>query len=241
MQASAANSRAFTLTEVLVAIGVIGILVGVLVPALRGARGQAGATVALSNLRGIGITVQSYAHHHRGAFPSHNPDNDYLGEDGGTMWSSDHWALRYWWPTTMHAVAPWPDNYRSWLNDGVEVTDRLRPWNGTRVSYEYACGLFARPEVWSADPAPAPRTMFAPVFTHEVRFPSAKCLMFDTDRAYLKTDPTAETPRGVLLIDGSAAARRDTSAIAPVQNRIDGLTPRLYHDTAHGVRGRDVR
>ena len=235
------HPRAFTLTEVLVTIGVIGILIAVVVPALRGARGQAGATVSLSNLRGIGITVEKYTTQYRGAYPWHDPQKDYIGEDGGTMWTSDPWAFRYWWATVMHAVAPWPEHYWSWLNDGVEIEDRDRPWSGTNPSYEYACAFFARPEVWSADPSPAPRSLFAPVFAHEVRSPSAKCLMFDVDRAYLKEPPTTETPRGVLMVDGSTALRRDGDALPPTPNRIDRLPARIYHDTPDGIRGRDIQ
>lgn len=241
MLPSPSHPRAFTLTELLVTIGVIGILIAVLVSALRGARGQAGATVALSNLRGIGITVEKYTCQYRGAYPWHDPARDYIGADGGTMWTSDQWALRYWWPTTMHAVAPWPDHYRSWLNDGVDITDNDRPWNGNNSSYEYSCALFARPEVWSADASPAPASFFAAVHTHEIRFPSAKCLMFDIDRAYLKQPPTPETPRGVLMIDGSASLWEDGDAVTPIPNRIDRQPKRVYHDTPDGARGRDIR
>jgi len=52
--------RAFSLVELLVVIIIIGILIGILLPSISGARNQANQTVCLSNLRQVGIAVQSY-------------------------------------------------------------------------------------------------------------------------------------------------------------------------------------
>jgi prepilin-type N-terminal cleavage/methylation domain-containing protein/prepilin-type processing-associated H-X9-DG protein len=61
--------RAFTLIELIVVIGIIGILVALLMPALAGARRAAQATQCASNLRQLVIAMTNYAAENRGAFP----------------------------------------------------------------------------------------------------------------------------------------------------------------------------
>ena len=62
-------SRAFTLVELLVVISVIGLLMGILVPALGKARGAANRTYCMANLRQIGVAMRSYLDDNRDIFP----------------------------------------------------------------------------------------------------------------------------------------------------------------------------
>jgi prepilin-type N-terminal cleavage/methylation domain-containing protein/prepilin-type processing-associated H-X9-DG protein len=59
----------FTLVELLVVISVIGLLMGILLPALNKVRGSANRTYCMSNLRQIGVALRSYLDDNRDIFP----------------------------------------------------------------------------------------------------------------------------------------------------------------------------
>jgi prepilin-type processing-associated H-X9-DG protein/prepilin-type N-terminal cleavage/methylation domain-containing protein len=59
----------FTLVELLVVIGIIGLLISILMPALSKARESAKTTQCISNLRQMAIAAQMYANENHGFFP----------------------------------------------------------------------------------------------------------------------------------------------------------------------------
>ena len=61
--------RYFTLIELLMVVGVIAILAGLLMPALSKARSRGNKIACRSNLRQIGLAIQSYTDDYKNVFP----------------------------------------------------------------------------------------------------------------------------------------------------------------------------
>lgn len=247
--AAAGRGSAFTLVETLVALGVLSVLLGLLVPALAMARARARAAVSLSNLRGVGVSMELYTQTHKGMWPFHDRRSGYRADPDGkeTLWTDDPWALRYAWPTELHEAAPWREHYAAWINPGV-LRDKGAPWQWTPPtgavrmnwpSYEYSNAFVARPEVWGDAPPEEPHEgLLRPTFRYEVQRPSRKALLFDAHVEYWVGSGRPDR-RGVLAVDGSAAIRADAKAREPATNWLRKGAPRRYHDTLHGVRGWD--
>jgi prepilin-type N-terminal cleavage/methylation domain-containing protein/prepilin-type processing-associated H-X9-DG protein len=75
------SPRAFTLIEVLIVAAIIAILAALAVPALTSALDRAKATKDMSNLRQIGILIQTYLNDKDGILPAINLDPG-IGKDG---------------------------------------------------------------------------------------------------------------------------------------------------------------
>jgi len=95
---SVSSHRGLTLLELLIAIGIIAVLVGILVPALSAARKQGRATQCLGQLRTLGQGLVMYTDEHRGVLvpgrlPKIDDENWFADIKGGRKYRPTFLAM----------------------------------------------------------------------------------------------------------------------------------------------------
>ena len=242
--------NAFTLVELLVAIGVIAILLAILLPALAGVRGSARKTVTLSNLKQSHAAFDLYLARYDRTYPWFEPGTFLKANPEGTQSiSPGYWDLNIYWPMLMHESAPWPEHFKTFLGSGARTGDQ--PWLAElglgqtyrTPSFEYCRAFFARPELFSESATESP-DLFRPVRQSDVAHPAAKVLLFDRELTHLQGTEDARNVgdfdlRPMAFADGHATERKRSEASAPeLPAWLDrqGAPP---HDTPNGARGTD--
>lgn len=245
--------RGYSLIELLVAVGVIGVLLSISAPALRRVRCSAGETRSMANLSQIGVSLDMFLALNAQEYPCMKDGVFYPwnapGAIGSVMQRDARWITAHQWFCVMRDVAPWREHLETWVSPGVDVGQGGE--GGSFVpSYRYSHSFLASPRLWDSEarlavaPSDARAYLSVPRATH-VAFPSAKVAMYDHEVAFLRLRdrhlglPDASTP--MLFADNHAASRRARDAAPPVRNVLntDPFSESPLYNTPSGVLGRD--
>ncbi len=257
------NRSAFTILEVLVVIGIIGILIAILVPALGKARQASRQTQSMANARTIALTFDQYSEQYNAYpyakqgvphpnLPDEQPGPDIIlvpwWPDGVVIGIDDHFATELLWPGIVSNYASWPENYPVWVSPGLPTDlSEIDPFDvdiEDMVSYRYSNSFVAKPQLWAENPTDIHENMLAAVAPHEVTFPSNKVMLWDTHLAWLPDTPESDNgiylaPTPMAFADQHADIRNPADAEPTVANPLrDGYDAPL-HNTRDGVHGRD--
>lgn len=252
---SARTTAGATLVELLVAIGVIGVLISILVPVLAQVRARGGEAVSLGRARDAASAIRQYAGSNDGRYPVAEAGVVYpVSMDGsvgmtlseGPPWPG--WASAHLWPAVIDPVVPWAENAQAYKSPGSEpvgATGTMHP-----PSYRYSNSFVAQPWLWSESEHSSERMQraLAPVRLADVAHPSGKVLLWDNTLAYLRERKPSfmglpGDPTPMAFADGHAAVHLASEATAAVPNPHplnDGSQSRApIHNTPMGVLGRD--
>jgi prepilin-type N-terminal cleavage/methylation domain-containing protein/prepilin-type processing-associated H-X9-DG protein len=147
------RARAFTLVELLVVIVIIAVLASILFPVFARARLQSKTTVCLSNLRQLGVVMQSYAEDYNDRLP--------VGNDvfWGDLYSlpTDDTRLLYTYLEDRVPQALWncpaDVGFRWWMDEEFVLRDYIPSTYRTRgQSYDYNLLMVWNPYTGRVDP-----------------------------------------------------------------------------------------
>ncbi len=257
--------HAFTIIEVMVTVGIVGVLIAIAAPALRGARVRAHEMRSLVNARDIASDMASYTSAF-GVWPFLSADKPAPGQpppsrdlpagllavpwwpEAFIVGVDSIWSLATLWPGLVSRIAPWEEHFGSWVSPGSDDTGLPDPARQSsyilpQTSYIYSNSFIASPALWSGG-AVADESLIAPTKPSDVAFPANKVLVWDGDLAYLPRPPRRVdghwfAPTPMAFADGHAAVRTPADAAPGVANPLNNNNSTRLHNTPEGVLGRD--
>jgi prepilin-type N-terminal cleavage/methylation domain-containing protein len=236
-------SRAMTLLEVLIAISVIGVLLGLLVPSVAVVRSRAADMKSLANLRTHAQAATLYAGDFRDFAPYiADPDATYsIARGGGVTMEFEFFESSEAW-----VIALVDDYYQLGLTDGWGVFAYPGPEPGI---YQYSPSFIARPAFWNMETRAAGQ--LGPNRLSSTTFPANKAIFVEHNpRVGLPVWGTEgifnHAQFGMALVDGSARRIPWDQLLEPVRAGEGSAYGARFSiglagmHTIDGVLGRDV-
>jgi prepilin-type N-terminal cleavage/methylation domain-containing protein len=238
-----AQRRAFTLVELMVVIAVVGVLIGLAIPALRHSRESAKYQVVLSRLGSHVRTFLIYTADHHDAWPCLRPitaERSSVDVDGVVV------------------PASYFDQHNTWhlfISGGPESSDwRSHAYciDGDGASsckftpYWYSPTFLTSPEYWSLD-SRVGLPQWRGTRADEVRYPDSKCLLACYHYRLFVPSTRGELPVFFGFVDGSASLMKNEDTEVGLPGGVglgDGSlldVPLPGMTTPSGIRGRDRR
>lgn len=244
--------RGFTLVELLATIAIIGVLLAILLPALRSTRESAIVTRHMSNMRECSNVLSLYSQAHRDSYPfmgvPGQPElgvaefNDLIPPDAGISYNAAYFAANsFHWPTVVEragfdiALTAEPDD---------EARDALVERYGRhdllRASYQLSNTLVATPEYWRLGPVPFTKpSYFQAIRTHQTRYPSSKGIVVATQVGFFDRSTPGEENWVLVGFGDSSVWKKDYAHDNGLQARPYASTNLPVFTTVDGIRGRD--
>ncbi|MBS0192435.1 MAG: type II secretion system protein [Phycisphaerales bacterium] len=255
------SAGAFTLIELLIAIGIIGVLISLMLPALGKMRITARQTKGMANLRSVATTFAQYAGQYQ-VYPFIQPGGRIQGPHGemdvpegfiGCSWirpgamimSSDPFEMEWMWAAAMSKFIDVETNYPTWVSPGLPErlpdSEDIEPRE--QISIRLSNAFIARPELFGPNAKDDPK-MIAPCKPEDVLSPSSKVMLFDAHVAYYPKRPAVvdshyDAPTPMAFADGHADAKNPVNAKEGVPNVMRGGSKIKLHSTPNGIRGQD--
>ncbi len=261
--------QGFTLIELLVVIGIVAVLIAILLPALGKTRIRSRELLAVANSRSINTSFQLYQDTFK-CYPyiisGVRPDETLDGPPPPpgiffVKWYPDHtligtsqiWTLAFLWPGLLYKVAPWPENYSTWVSPGrsTALPETPRPGLGgeiSDVSFRYSNSFLAQGSLWKKGGTGGivDDGLLRANAQSDVTFPSSKVILWDADLAYHPKEPKRvpgsnlfDAPTAMAFVDGHSDLKNPKDAKPGVANPLNNNDATPLHNTEDGAQGRD--
>lgn len=215
------KEKGFSLTELLVVVVIIGLLLGISIPAISSQLRKMDNTGCISHMRNLGLLMDRYAMENDGRYPA-----VYAGGSGSTVWVSELFAL--WQPDE-----PWLSGNRSVIDTIFECPAARRDIQARGLSSRLANGNISYGMPRNLPSEGGGNQSGDKKMSTLIKEPSKTCLLIENDNAVAagvsgrrqlieNVIGRHETHVNVLFCDGHIEAR--TLPEIPLDNNPEGRT-----------------